>query len=131
MFEAKLDTTANSISEQSNALLVEFLADNPDGVLKPGGFAQVSIHLGAPADTISVPASALMFNEHGLRIATVSADNRIVMKTVKVARDLGTTVEIDAGLNRGDRIVDNPPDSLANGELVHPQQSSAPAANDQ
>ena len=130
IFAAKLDTTANSISEQSNALLVEFLADNADGVLKPGGIAQVSIHLGAPANTVSVPASALMFNEHGLRIATVSADNRIVMKPVKVARDLGTTVEIDAGLNRGDRVVDNPPDSLANGELVHPEQSSA-AASDQ
>jgi RND family efflux transporter MFP subunit len=130
-FEAKLDTTANAISEQSNALLVEFFADNPDGILKPGGFAQVSIHLSAPANIVSVPASAVMFNEGGLRVATVSADNRVVMKPVKIARDLGTRVEIDAGLSANDHVVDNPPDSLTGGELVHPQQSKTAAASDQ
>jgi membrane fusion protein, multidrug efflux system len=130
-FEAKLDTTANAISEQSNALLVEFLADNSSGVLKPGGFAQVSIHLSAPANVVSLPASALMFNEDGLRVATISADNHVLMKHVKIARDLGTTVEIDAGLARTDRVVDNPPDSLSNGELVHPEQSAPATASSQ
>lgn len=127
-FEAKLDTTANAISEQSNALLVEFFADNSSGVLKPGGFAQVSIHLSAPANIVSVPASAVMFNEGGLRVATVAADNRVVMKPVKIARDLGARVEIDAGLSANDHVVDNPPDSLVSGELVHPQQSKTAAA---
>lgn len=127
-FEAKLDTTANAISEQSNALLVEFFADNSSGVLKPGGFAQVSIHLSAPANIVSVPASAVMFNEGGLRVATVAADNRVVMKPVKIARDLGARVEIDAGLSANDHVVDNPPNSLVSGELVHPQQSKTAAA---
>ena len=130
-FEAKLDTTANAISEQSNALLVEFLADNASGVLKPGGFAQVSIHLGAPANIVSLPASALLFNQDGLQVATLQPDNRVVMKHVKVARDLGTTVEIDAGLARTDQVIDNPPDSLVNGERVRPQQSGPAAASDQ
>jgi len=130
MFNARLDTTANAISEQSNALLVEFLADNADGLLKPGGIAQVSLHVGAPSDVLTVPASALIFNQNGLRVATVSADNHILMKRVKVARDLGTTVELDAGLARTDRIVDNPPDSLADGQFVHPQQSTRAAASD-
>jgi len=130
-FNAALDTTANAISEQSNALLVEFLADNPNGVLKPGGFAQVSIHLSAAPNTISVPASALIFNQDGLRVATVASDNRVVMKQVKIARDLGTTVEIEAGLARNDRVVDNPPDSLSNGQLVHPEKSGPAAASDQ
>jgi RND family efflux transporter MFP subunit len=130
-FEARLDTTANAISEQSNALLVEFLADNPNGVLKPGGFAQVAIHLGAPPNIVSLPASALMFNQDGLQVATVAADNRVLMKHVKVARDLGTTVEINAGLARTDRVVDNPPDSLVSGELVHSEQSAKAAASEQ
>jgi membrane fusion protein, multidrug efflux system len=129
-FEATLDTTANAISEQSNALLVEFLADNLDGVLKPGGFAQVSIHLGSPPNIVTIPASALLFNQNGLQVATVGPGNHIVMKYVKVATDLGTNVEIAAGLARGDRVIDNPPDSLTNGELVHTQQSSG-AASDQ
>ena len=123
-FNAVLDTTANAITEQSNALLVEFLADNMNGLLKPGGLAQVSIRAAAPANVVTVPASALIFNQNGLRVATVSPDERVVMRPVKIARDLGTIVELDSGLAPGDRVVDNPPDSLADGERVHMRQST-------
>jgi len=129
-FNAVLDTTANAITEQSNALLVEFLADNTNGLLKPGGLAQVSIRAAAPANVVTVPASALIFNQNGLRVATVSADDRVVMKPVKIARDLGTVVELAFGVAPGDRVVDNPPDSLANGERVRPRQSSVQAVSD-
>jgi multidrug efflux system membrane fusion protein len=128
-FNAVLDTTANAITEQSNALLVEFLADNANGLLKPGGLAQVSIHAYAPANVVTVPASALIFNQDGLRVATVSANERVVMKPVKIARDLGTIVELDAGLTPSDRVVDNPPDSIADGERVHTRQSTTKPAS--
>jgi RND family efflux transporter MFP subunit len=124
-FSAVLDTTSRSINEQSNALLAEFLADNPDGALKPGDYAQVSIHLARPANVVSIPASSLIFNSDGLHVATVSPDDRVHMKPVKIARDLGTVVDIDAGLSPTDRIVDNPPDSLSNGDHVRVQQPGA------
>jgi RND family efflux transporter MFP subunit len=124
-FTATLDTTSRSISEQSNALLAEFLADNPDDALKPGDYAQVSIHLAQPANVVSIPASSLIFNSEGLRVATVSPGERVVMKPVRIARDLGTVVDIDAGLSRKDRVVDNPPDSLSNGDLVRVQKQGA------
>jgi RND family efflux transporter MFP subunit len=117
-FVARLDTTANAINQQSDALLVEFLADNADGLLKPGGYAQVSLQLAAPRNVVAVPASALIFNQSGLHVATVSADSHVAMKPVRIARDLGTVVDIDAGLGLNERIVDNPPDSLAPGDLV-------------
>jgi membrane fusion protein, multidrug efflux system len=129
-FAAVLDTTANAIAEQSNALLVEFLADNANGLLKPGGLAQVTIRAAAPANVVTVPASALIFNQSGLHVATVSANERVVMKPVKIARDLGTIVELDSGLAPGDRVVDNPPDSLADGERVHPRQSTIKPVSD-
>ncbi|HUO93570.1 MAG TPA: efflux RND transporter periplasmic adaptor subunit [Rhizomicrobium sp.] len=124
-FEARLDTTANSISQQSNALLVEFLADNPDGLLKPGGYAQVSIHLATPHSVVSLPASALIFNNQGLQVATVSPNNRIVMKEIKIERDMGTTVEINAGLSAEDRVVNNPPDSISDGDAVEVQKANS------
>ncbi len=120
-FSATLATTADAISQQSNALLVEFLADNSDGALKPGGYAQVAIHLTPSSNVVSVPASALIFDEHGLHVATVLADSRVLMKPVKIDRDLGTEVDISSGLNPHDRVVDNPPDSLADGDHVKVQ----------
>ncbi len=127
-FTASLSTTADAINQQSNALLVEFLANNADGALKPGGYAQVAIHLAASRNVLSVPASALIFDEHGLHVATVLADNHVQMKPIKIERDLGTAVDIDAGLKPTDRVVDNPPDSLANGDLVRVQKSGSQTA---
>ena len=67
---------------------------------------------------LSLPASALMFRAEGLRVATLGTDDRIVMKPITIQSDLGTQVIVASGLARGDRVVDNPPDSLANGDKV-------------
>jgi len=59
-----------------------------------------------------------MFDQNGLRVATVTADNRILLKQVTIARDLGKEVEIGTGLAPGDRIVESPPDGIASGDVV-------------
>jgi multidrug efflux pump subunit AcrA (membrane-fusion protein) len=117
-FPARLVSTSNAISAQSSTLLVEFEADNANAVLKPGDYAQVSMGLPGTGTHLRLPASALMFRSEGLRVATVSAGNRILMKPVSIETDLGTQVIIAAGLSPKDRVVDNPPDSLGNGDEV-------------
>jgi hypothetical protein len=67
---------------------------------------------------LRLPASTLMFRAEGLRVATLGADNRIVMKPISIETDLGTQVIVAAGLKPQDRVVDNPPDSLGNGDQV-------------
>jgi multidrug efflux system membrane fusion protein len=67
---------------------------------------------------LRLPASALMFRAAGLQVATLGQDHRIVMKSVQIGTDLGAQVTIAAGLSAQDRVVDNPPDSLANGDKV-------------
>jgi hypothetical protein len=59
---------------------------------------------GRDAAPLHIPASALIFNQSGLRVATVTPDDRILFKTVTIARDL--------------RIVTAPPDGLADGDQV-------------
>ena len=117
-FPARLDSTSNAISNQSNTLLVELDADNPDGKLKPGEYAQVTFSLPTPASTVTIPASALLFRGDGLRVATVNPQNRVVLKTVTVAEDLGTTVRLNSGVSPTDRVIDNPPDSIGTGDAV-------------
>jgi multidrug efflux system membrane fusion protein len=126
VFSAALDCTSRAINEKSNALLVELLADNPDGVLKPGEYARVMLSLPAGGGRLEVPASALVFRHRGLQVATVLSNNRVLMKPVSIAVDLGTKVEIGTGLTRSDRVVDNPPDSIASGDLV---RIAAPGAD--
>jgi hypothetical protein len=69
-----------------------------------------------------------MFRAAGLEVAIVGRDNRIVMKPITIATDLGTQVVVGSGLTPTDRVVNNPPDSLSNGDRVRiasPNQQGA------
>ena len=92
--------------------------DNLNGELLPGAFANINLQLSGDTAVMSVPASALIFGKDGLHVATVDADNRIVLKPVTIMRDLGKTVELASGLAPGDRVIESPPDGIADGESV-------------
>ena len=67
---------------------------------------------------LHIPASALIFNQDGLRVATVGPDDKVLFKTVTIARDLGKEIEIASGLAADDRVIIAPPDGLADGDQV-------------
>jgi membrane fusion protein, multidrug efflux system len=84
----------------------------------PGGYANVRLSLQRDSVPLSIPASALIFNQNGLRVATVGPGDKIRFKTVTIARDLGRTIELDSGLTPEDRVVVTPPDGIADGDQV-------------
>ncbi len=122
-FDATIETTAHAITKNSRTLLVELLANNKDGLLQPGAFTRVHFKLPADPNSFSIPASAMLYRDTEPRVATVGPDNRIVLKDVRIVRDLGTTVEI-AGLSPDERIVANPPDSIGDGEEVRVMEAA-------
>jgi RND family efflux transporter MFP subunit len=123
IFEATIATTSHAIDPKSRTLLVELLADNQDGLLAPGAFARIHFVLPPDANAFRVPASAIMFRNNSAQVA-IALDNRIALKKVHILRDLGTEVEIAAGLGQDERIVINPPDSISDGEQVRVTQAA-------
>jgi RND family efflux transporter MFP subunit len=117
-FSATLTATAQSVDAQSGTVRMQLQADNPDHTLKAGAYAQVKFDLPDAANTIQLPASALIFDDAGTSVAVVGPDNRVTIKPVVITRDLGTVVEIAQGIARQDRVVDNPPDSIRRGDQV-------------
>jgi multidrug efflux pump subunit AcrA (membrane-fusion protein) len=83
----------------------------------PGAFATLRLDL-PPTGALNVPASALIFDRGGLRVATVGAGDRVVLKDVTIGRDLGTAIEIASGLSPEDRVIENLPDGVAEGDQV-------------
>jgi hypothetical protein len=67
---------------------------------------------------LHIPASALIFNGSGLRVATVGAGDKVRFKTVTIARDLGKDIELASGISADDRVIVAPPDGLADGDQV-------------
>ncbi len=116
-FPARVIGTSGAISG-TGTLLVQLMADNPDGALKPGGYASISLDVPVQSGAIRLASSALIFRNQGTQVATIDGEGRAHLHGITVGRDLGQTVEVTSGLAPHQLVVDNPPDSLADGEKV-------------
>jgi RND family efflux transporter MFP subunit len=117
-YMASVEASSGSVNVATGTTLLQLAVDNANGELLPGGYADVSFELAQNAALLSVPASALIFNKDGLRVATIGEKNEVVFKTVTIARDHGATVEIATGLQAQDRVIETPPDGLTAGTAV-------------
>ncbi|RDS79468.1 efflux RND transporter periplasmic adaptor subunit [Dyella monticola] len=117
-FEATLIGNSNAINQNSGSMLAQFVVDNSDGALKPGDYADVRFDLPLDQHMVSVPASALIFRDQGPQVAVLGPDQRAHLHDVHIAMDMGTTLQIDQGLSATDRVIENPPDSLMDGDKV-------------
>jgi hypothetical protein len=97
---------------------VEVDVDSHAGQLMPGSLAQVHFKTPPAAQTFIVPTTALLFRQEGLRVGTVVNGNTARLAPVVIGEDDGATVQIVTGLNAGDRVIQDPPDSLIDGEKV-------------
>ena len=133
VFTARITTTSRSINMASRTLLVELQAENPEGLLQPGTFAEVHMVLPGDPNTTLIPASAILFRQNGLEVGVVGDNDNVTLKRITLGRNLGVQVEVTGGLMPSDRIVDSPPDSLRSGDVVrladHPGQGNPPNAS--
>ena len=117
-YPAKVVRTAQALDPTLRTLQVELQVDNSKGELFPGAYAEVHFKLPGNANTLRVPATALVFRAAGLQIATVVQGNQVKLHSVSQGRDFGTTVELLSGVAANDVIVVNPPDSITDGAQV-------------
>lgn len=118
-YSATVAASAGAVNVATGTTLMQLLVDNEAGELLPGGYASVSFELAGGAQALRVPASALIFDQSGLRVATVGSDDRVVMKPISIARDHGAFIEVASGLEASDRVISTPPDGLIAGTAVH------------
>jgi RND family efflux transporter MFP subunit len=118
IFHAALVASSGAVASATGTVLVQFGTDNQDGILQPGAYAEVKFPLPPGANGIQVPATALLFRDEGMQVATVDAGNHVKLKTIAISRDMGATVDVGSGLSADDRIIDNPTDGLRDGDEV-------------
>jgi RND family efflux transporter MFP subunit len=117
-FPATVEASAQSVDVASGTTRMLLIIDNSGGELMTGAFTNVRLELPGPNNAINVPASALIFDQSGLRVATVGAGGRVALKAVTISRDLGKEVEVATGLDASDRVITTPPDGIASGDQV-------------
>jgi RND family efflux transporter MFP subunit len=118
VFPGKVARTAGAFSPTTNTMPVEVHVPNPAGALAPGLFVQVRFLIDRKVPRPIVPATALALGAEGPRVACVGRGGAVEFRKVTLGRDLGTEVEIVAGLTGSETLVNNPPDDLKDGEAV-------------
>jgi membrane fusion protein (multidrug efflux system) len=125
-FEAKVVRTAGAMDPGSRTLLTELEVDNSRGEILAGSYAQVRFTDTVVAPTLTLPANTLLFRSDGIRVGVVNGDGKVELRSIKLGRDFGQTIEILEGVAANDRVIMNPPDSLASGlkvRVVEPVKS--------
>lgn len=117
-FTGTLVRTADALDPNTRTLLVEVDVGNTSGMLSPGAYAEVHFKVDAQAPTFTVPPTSLVFRSEGLQAAIVVNGNRAALVPVVLGRDFGTQVEVVSGLTADAQVIENPPDSLVDGETV-------------
>ena len=64
-----------------------------------------------------MPSEAIIFNRDGLSVAVVE-DGVAHIRKISLVRDLGTSVEVNAGVNKGDQVILSPQVDLTDGRKV-------------
>lgn len=118
VFTAKVARTSGAISAESRTLLVELEADNAGGVVLSGSFAQVRLAATKRQAPLALPANTLLFRAEGPQVGVVQPDGTVELRSVKLGRDFGATVEILGGVSPTNQVILNPSDSLVGGAVV-------------
>ena len=120
-YQGTLVRTSDAIDPTSRTLLVEIDVNNHTGELMPGSLAQVHFKAPPAGPTFIVPAAALIFRREGMRVATVvnGKDGPVAhMVPVVIGEDDGANIQIITGLSAADKVIQDPPDSIIEGEKV-------------
>jgi RND family efflux transporter MFP subunit len=123
-FPGNVTRIAEALEAGTRTLLTEIDIPNPDGTLQPGSYCIIELKIPHQTPSVLVPADALIFNQNGTQVAVVEGGSAHIRK-VSVARDLGTQLEVDYGVEQGDQVIVNPPITLTEGSKVRPRAKPA------
>ena len=116
-FPGKVTRIADALQPGSRTLLTEIDIPNPDGVLTPGIYCTIELHVPRKTASFKISADAVIFNEAGLQVAVVE-DGVVHLRKIGVAHDLGREVLVNSGVKLGDQVILNPAVDLADGSKV-------------
>jgi RND family efflux transporter MFP subunit len=117
-YQGTIARTARAIDIGTRTMQVEIRVPNPKEALIAGAYVQVNLPIKQDGEALLIPINVLLFRPDGPRVATVDSQGRVRLAPVKLGTDFGSSVAVLDGLKADDRMVLNPADSLADGDIV-------------
>uniref|UniRef100_I2Q1A6 RND family efflux transporter, MFP subunit n=1 Tax=Desulfovibrio sp. U5L TaxID=596152 RepID=I2Q1A6_9BACT len=124
-FPGTVTRLAEALQPDTRTLLAEIDVQNPDGALSPGIYCTVELRIPRKSPSLIVPGQAVIFDRKGLHVAVVE-DGVAHIRDITEIRDLGTEVEVSAGVADGDKVILTPPVDLRDGDRVEIRPDAPP-----
>ena len=104
--KAKLDFVDNRADTDTGTVMIQFLVDNPDGVLTPDGYATVRISENFDKPPVAVSVSALVIGgSSNFHVFVVGEGNTVELRKVRTGASVGDKIIITEGLREGEKVV--------------------------
>jgi multidrug efflux pump subunit AcrA (membrane-fusion protein) len=117
---AEVSRTAGALDPATRTLLTQVDIPNQTHRLMSGMFVYVTFNIGPSGTHWRLPASALIFDAQGTRVAIVGPGNKLHFQAVGLGRDLGTSIDVQSGIKGDETIVQQPTVALQEGQIVTP-----------
>jgi RND family efflux transporter MFP subunit len=122
---ATITRTSSALDPGTRTLLTQVDIPNASGGLLPGMFVYITFKIAPSGTRWRVPATAVVFDTQGTRVATIGPKHTIHFQHVTLGRDFGASIDIQAGLHGDETIVTQPTVALQEGQVVSPIASSS------
>ena len=102
-----IDYASNRVNATTGTITVTARFPNADGHLLPGQFARVVVQRGEAEMKLLIPQPSVLEDMQGRYVYTVSDENLVVRKNVKLGQRDGVNWVVESGLEDGDRVIVN------------------------
>lgn len=93
------------VDSTTRTLKVRFRFENPEGILKPNMYANITIFTEPKQNVLSIPVEALIRSSQGNRVIVALSAGRFQARSVITGIESGNQVEILSGLKAGEKVV--------------------------
>jgi HlyD family secretion protein len=121
-FPGSVTRTSWALDPGTRTLRVEIDVPNPDGLLRPGMYARVSLEVAVHENALVVPAAAVTTHENRPCVL-VARDGKALRKRVVPGIASGDELEIVSGLDGDEAIIVAKGASVSEGQAVEPNSA--------
>lgn len=104
-FAARVDYLYPTLDAATRSTRVRLELDNPEGLLRPGMFAQIALAAGDATPRVAVPTSAIIDDGERRVVLIALGEGRFKPQPVKLGQRGRDVVEVLDGVTAGDRVV--------------------------
>jgi RND family efflux transporter MFP subunit len=126
-YEGAFDFADRQVDVGTGSIRIAALFQNPDAILRPGGYARVRAVIRTEHDALVVPQRAVSELQGSYQVAVVDAQNKVSIRPVKVGDTSGSEWVIAEGLKPGERVISEGVQKVRPGMTVNPKPFVAEA----